>query len=117
MSRFRHGQSREMELACFPYSAPNRMTGAWVTGFEVNTFYENMRASPEIFKGDIAPHAGKPVVATDTELVMENLIPTDGKLRVFQMVFIGRRAKCPIGLDRKIVVERLLSRTLKGTLG
>ena len=112
------GHDREMLLACFPFSKPERIGGAWVFGFEVNRFYEGERASADILKGDVPPPSRKPVAAgNNTTLVFNSDVPADGKLRMFQIDFVGRRAECPITPEREIVVDRVLSRTLKGVVG
>lgn len=111
-----------MLLACFPFSKPERMAGAWVSGFETNIFYENERASPTIFDKLRAPLQNPNATKHDLEytaLIISGPtpgphVPIDGQLRVFQMDFVGRRGKCAVGPEHQVVVDKVLSRSLKG---
>ena len=118
MSGFESGHDREMVLACFPFSKPETIGGAWVFGFEANSFYEGERASLETVQKYVIPPTAKSLTAEkNTTLVFNPDLPIDGKLRVFQIEFVGRRGMCPLGREREIVVDRVLSRTLKGAVG
>ena len=118
MEKFGPGDDRKMLLACVPFSKPETIGGSWVFGFEANSFYEGEQASPEVLKRDTAPPSDRRVsAASDTTLVFNPDVPRDGKLRVFQIRFVGRRAACPIGPEREIVVDRVLSSTLRGVIG
>lgn len=121
MRKFQSGQDREMLLGCFPFSKPETMKGVWFTGFEANTFYEGERASPDLLKRYLAPPDAKTMRwGRFTTLVFGRSgnpdIPSDGKLRVFQIDFVGRRGTCPAGPERTIVVDRVLSSTFKGVV-
>jgi hypothetical protein len=118
MDKFGNSHDREMLLACFPFSKPETIRGAWVFGFEANSFYEGERASPDTLKRYARPPNDKSVPAgSRATLVFNPDVPVDGKLRVFQIDFVGRRAKCPVAPEREIVVDRVLSSTLKGVVG
>ena len=106
MERFGSDQEREMLLACFPFSKPQKISGAWYHGFEIDLFAEGERAVP----GRLAPHTKKANYAT---LAFDPQLPNDGRLRVLQVELIGRRSKCPMGYpDRIILVDRMVSRSI-----
>jgi hypothetical protein len=107
-----------MLLACIPFSKPETIEGSWVVGFEANSFYEGEPASPVTLKRYLTLSLDKPdPPSTYAILVFNPDVPVDGKLRAFQIRFVGRRAKCPVGPEHEIVVDRVLSRTLKGVVG
>ena len=92
---------RDLLLACFPFSKPERIAGAWVYGFETSEFYEGERASPEHLKGR----------ASDTDLELEVELGLDSRPRVYQVDFIGRRSQCDMGLPSNILlVDRVISK-------
>jgi hypothetical protein len=107
-------------LACFPFSKTERMSGAWVVGFETNSFYEGAKASADYLRFERTPNPdpGDVRVTHHATLVLEPksgpALPDDGKLRVLQVDFIGRREKCPIlPPDHTIIVDRILSATIR----
>ncbi|MDF7776272.1 hypothetical protein P1X14_13530 [Sphingomonas sp. AOB5] len=93
------------DLKCWPFSAPERMSGVWQTGFEVSDFFPGASKLPDDKDYEIniwltaAP--GTPELAS-------------GKYRG---EFIGRRALCDgtfghLGAyPRQVIVERMLSMT------
>jgi hypothetical protein len=100
MEVYRGKSNREMLLGCFPFSSPERIAGAWVTGFETNEFYEREQASPALIHKRVG----------DTELHIEGesapATPT-----VFQMEFLGRRSQCATGFPRHIILlDRVISK-------
>ena len=93
-----------MLLACFPFSKPEKIAGAWYVGFETNVFVEGQEA-----KAGEPPDEGKLA-----SLEYGSDLPNDGRLRALKVQFIGRRSECPMGLpDRMIVVDRMISRTVR----
>ena len=111
------GHDREALLACFPFSKPERMSGAWIYGFEANAFYEGGQASTEYLKRYSVPPSGSHWFGNTPDLVFNPNLPVDRRLRVFQIDFVGRRGKCPIGSHGQIVVDRVLASTLRGVTG
>jgi hypothetical protein len=104
MQRFGNGHDREMLLACFPFSKPQKIAGAWYVGFETNAFVEDQEA-----KAGEPPEDGKLA-----SLVYASDLPHDGRLRALQVQLIGRRSECPMGYpDRIIVVDRMISRAVR----
>lgn len=98
--RYRGKSDREMLLACIPFTKPERITGAWVHGFETNEFYEGESASAALIGKRIG----------DTELEIEGADRLGPSRRLFQMDFIGRRSRCDMGFPRHIIiVERIKS--------
>jgi hypothetical protein len=117
-SRFGSGHDREALLACFPFSKPERMGGAWIYGFEANAFYEGGQASPEYLERySERPRAGSAWFGERPTLLFNPNLPVDGRLRVFQIELMGRRAKCPIAPHGEIIVDRVLATKLKGVVG
>ena len=105
MSKFGNAHDREMLLACFPFSKPERIEGAWYHGFELNAFYEGAHA-PSAYQGLPGP--------VGTGLEYDPNLPVDGNVRVRQMELIGRRSQCSMGLpEHIIVVDRVISSTVK----
>ena len=100
LERFRGKTDRELLLGCFPFSLPQRVAGAWVSGFETNEFYEGKKASPSLIHKAVG----------DTGLqfqMMENHGPS---IRVYQIEFVGRRSQCEMGFPHHtIVVDRVIS--------
>jgi len=112
---------RRMLLACFPFSEPVRIRGAWVSGFELNSFFEGAEASADLLRFELTPNPDPRDVRVThhATLVMEPksgpTLPDDGKVRVLQVDFIGRREICPIlPPDHTIVVDRILSASIRG---
>ena len=104
MQRFGNGRDREMLLACFPFSKPEKIDGAWYVGFETNVFVEGQEA-----KAGEPPEDGKLA-----QLEYAYNLPSDGRLRALQVELIGRRSKCPMGYPaRIIVVDRMISRAVR----
>ena len=94
-----------MLLGCFPFSQPQRISGAWVSGFETNEFYEGERASRSLINKQIG----------HTELEIGNVAPVGPYPTVFQMEFIGRRSQCDMGSPRHIIiVDQVISRQERG---
>jgi len=92
---------RDLLLACFPFSKPERIAGAWVYGFETNEFYEGERASPE--------HLGRR--SSNTELELEIELGLDSRPQVYQVDFVGRRSQCDMGLPAHILlVDRVIAK-------
>ena len=105
MSHFGPGQDREMLLACFPFSKPEKIEGAWYYGFETNMFYEGKHAS----LGDLGVNS-----AGETSLQYDPHLPNDGQLRVLQIQLVGRRSRCPMGFPNHIIfVDRVISSSVK----
>lgn len=93
----------EMLVACLPFSKPQLITGAWVYGFEHNSFFSGKRASAKLLRS----------FPIGTELEVKHSIPDDGRLRVFQVEVIGRRSLCDMGFPKHIIVaDRVLSQSL-----
>lgn len=112
---------RKMLLACFPFSEAQKISGAWIVGFELNAFYEGTKASPDLVKFVSTPsrHPSNAKLSDDATLVMGPemgpRIPDDGKARVFQIGFVGRKEKCPIlPPGHTIIVDKVLSAPLRG---
>ncbi|MFL6861937.1 MAG: hypothetical protein ACJ8DZ_02945 [Allosphingosinicella sp.] len=96
----RRADERALLLGCFPFSAPETITGAWVHGFETNEFYERVPASARL-----ADRRG-----SDTALETEAERPDDERIRVWQVTLVGRRSQCDMGLPPKvIVVDRIVA--------
>jgi hypothetical protein len=92
---------RQALLACFPFSPPERISGAWVFGFETNQFYEGEKAS--------AAHLTDS--RSDTALDPGLELGLDNRPRVYQVEFLGRRSKCDMGFPRNLIlVERVDSK-------
>jgi hypothetical protein len=93
-----------MLLACFPFSKPETIKGAWYYGFETNVFLEGKHASPDRgFNSE-----------GDTNLQYDPHLPNDGQLRVLQIQLVGRRSQCPMGFPKHIiVVDRVISSSVK----
>lgn len=101
-----HGKDgRELLLACFPFSQPERIAGSWAMGFELNAFHEGKR-----------PAASLAFEGSDTELEIAPEKETaesldDGLPKLFEVEFVGRRSQCDMGIPRHIiVVDRLVLR-------
>ena len=91
---------RDLLLSCFPFSAPERIAGAWVYGFETNRFYEGERASRAHLERE-----------SETGLDMRFDLGLDTRPSVYQVDFIGRRSQCDMGWPRNIfLVDRVMSR-------
>ena len=106
VDRFGPDRQREAVLACLPFSKPEKIEGAWYWGFELNAFVEGARASPRNLT---------PPVNSDTSLEFyDPHLPVDGRVRVLQVQLIGRRSQCRLFPDNWIVVDRMLSRTIRG---
>jgi hypothetical protein len=109
ISEFGSGDDREMLLACFPFSKPENIEGAWYFGFELNAFYEDMPA-PTVYRDPPGP--------ADTSLEYDPHLPNDGNVRVLQMQVIGRRSQCPMGLPEHIIlVDRVIASSVKAVAG
>lgn len=94
---------RALLLACLPFSKPQRISGTWVYGFELNQFFSGQRASSQFLRS----------VESDTSLEVEDDIPNDERRRVFQVDVIGRRSRCDMGVPKHvIVVDRVVSYSL-----
>ena len=92
---------REMLLTCLPFSPPERITGAWVVGFEANEFYEGQQASPALINKRVG----------DTGLEIDERYWVGPEPRVFQIELVGRRSRCDMGFPRHlIVVDRVIAR-------
>lgn len=105
LNRNAQRSERDALLACFPFSKPERIAGAWVYGFEINLFYERERASPGFL----------PRKASNTSLDLEADFGLDGRPKVYQLDFIGRRSQCDMGLPSNILlVDRVI---LKRSVG
>ena len=101
LERHRGKSDRQMLLGCFPFSPPERITGAWVHGFETNEFYEGDTASRELINRAVG----------DTQLEVDGSEQLGARLRVFQIDFVGRRSQCDMGFPRNIIlVDRVSSR-------
>jgi hypothetical protein len=112
---------RKMLLTCFPFSEPERMRGAWVTGFELNSFYEGAKASADLVGPELTPNPDPRDVRVTRHATLVfaprsgPTVPVDGKVRVLQVEFIGRRELCPIlPPDHTIVVDRIVSASIRG---
>jgi len=106
LKRFGDRQVRESLLACFPFSKPEEINGAWYVGFELNDFAEGESPSRRATE-----RAGS---GAGTELwFVEPNVPVDGKVRVLQMQLVGRRSECPMYPGHIIIVDRVISRKLK----
>jgi hypothetical protein len=96
---------RDFLLDCFPFSDPERIAGAWVTGFETDEFYEGQVATASLIHRDVG----------GTQLVMEEEEEgaRDGALlRLYQMELTGRRSRCEMGFPRHyVIVDEVISRT------
>ena len=101
-NRYSYKDERGMLLGCFPFSKPERISGAWVIGFETNEFYEGERVARSL--------VGKRV--GDTQLEIDIPLRRPGPYpQLFQLDFIGRRSLCDMGFPHHIiVVDRILSR-------
>jgi hypothetical protein len=98
------GGNHEALLACFPFSKPERIEGAWVEGFEHNQFFEGQRASAAQLRSE----------AYGTQLETDMPTPSDGRLRAIQVQFIGRRSLCDMGYSPNvIIVDRFMSSAIK----
>lgn len=123
MQRFGSAQDRQMLLACFPFSKPERMEGAWITGFETDSFYEGAKASPEYLKLETTPtdlndartqHHATLIFGSQ----FSSNLPVDGKLRAIQLQIVARGEKCPIlPPDHTIIVDRVISAKLEAIAG
>jgi hypothetical protein len=101
IERYSGKSDDDMLPGCFPFSKPERIFGAWVSGFETNEFYEGEQASPAL----VNKHGGH------TELELEDVGSTGPFPVVFDMEFIGRRSQCDMGVPRHIIlVDQLISR-------
>lgn len=90
-----------MLLGCFPFSKPERITGAWVAGFETNEFYEGEPASASLVNRRVG----------DTQLAIEIPVRSGPFLQMYQLDFVGRRSLCDMGFPKHIiVVDRIISR-------
>lgn len=106
LKRFGTHPVRESLLACFPFSKPEEISGAWYVGFELNDFVEGEPPS----RREIQPATSN----TGTELwFVEPNVPVDGNVRVLQMRLVGRRSECPMYPGHIIIVDRVISRKLK----
>ena len=91
---------RDVLLGCFPFSEPERISGAWITGFETNEFYENERVSPSLVNKRVG----------DTQLEIEIPARPGPSLQLYQVDFVGRRSLCYMGFPHHIiVVDRIIS--------
>lgn len=94
-------------LACFPFSKPESIKGAWVYGFERNQFYEGQRASLDLIQTS----------RSRVELEAHVILPNDGRLRVLQMEIIGRRSICEMGvMPNLIVADQVISHSVEAVL-
>jgi hypothetical protein len=101
LERFRGKSDREILLGCFPFSQPQRISGAWVSGFETNEFYEGEQASPALINKETG----------DTELEIDGVGRAGPHPTVFQIEFIGWRSQCDMGLPHHIIiVDRVISK-------
>lgn len=92
---------RELLLACFPFSKAERVTGAWVFGFETNYFFEGEQASLEHLNGR----------TSTTELEPGLELGLDTRPKPYQVEFVGRRSQCDMGFPRNIIlVDRVISK-------
>ena len=116
--------SRKMLLACLPFSPAEKISGAWVVGFEANSFHEGVKASSDLLRFELTrnpdPHDVRS--ANYATLVLDPksgpALPLDGKLRALQVVFIGKREKFPITPPvHNIVVDQVLSTTIRAVAG
>ena len=113
---------RRMLLACFPFSEPVRIRGAWVSGFELNSFFEGAEASADLLRFELTPNPDPRDVRVSNYATLvfgpkagPSLPPDDGKIRLLQVDLIGRRETCPILPPvHTIVVDRLLSASIRG---
>jgi hypothetical protein len=89
-------------LGCFPFSEPERISGAWVIGFETNEFYEGEKVSASLINKRVG----------DTQLEIDIPLRRPGPFpQLFQLNFIGRRSLCDMGFPHHIVVvDRIISR-------
>lgn len=91
---------REMLLACLPFSKPERISGAWVFGFETNHFFEGEQASLE--------HKGR---TSTTKLEPGLELGLDTRPKPYQVEVVGRRSQCDMGFPRNIIlVDRVIAK-------
>jgi len=115
MRHSKGSSDRDFLQDCFGLGKSERIKGVWATGFEVNAFLEDARVTPDILRMFL----GRPTLetarkATEKSLVISSDAPNDGKLRLFEVDFIGRRERCPPGPSYQgILVDRMLSKTIK----
>ena len=104
IERYRDKSDREMLEGCYPFSPSERIAGAWVTGFEINEFYEGAQASADLVHKQVG----------DTALEIESVKKRRPTPTIYQMEFLGRRSLCDMGFPRHvIVVDRVLRRDMK----
>jgi hypothetical protein len=103
MERFEGQSDRKLLLACLPFAPPERIAGAWVTGFETNEFYEGERAAPSLIHRNVG----------HTQLEIDEAKgPVEPTPRLYQMEFVGRRSQCDGGFPRHtIIVDKIISKT------
>jgi hypothetical protein len=91
---------RDFLLDCFPFSEPERIAGAWVSGFETNEFYEGRVATTSLINSDIG----------GTQLVFEEeALP---EVRLYQLELMGRRSRCAMGFPQHyVIVDEVISRS------
>ena len=90
-----------MLLECFSFSRPETISGAWVTGFETNEFYEGKRALPALVNTQVG----------ETQLQMTGAAQLGPRLRLFQLKLVGRRSSCDMRFPHHlIVVDKVLAR-------
>lgn len=101
-----HAGSRELFLACIPYSGTAHIEGTWITGFETNYFHE----APGVVRPENTPREW-----SGTELDIEGtpLVKQQGSLTgsaVIDVSFEGRRPLCDfLHVPRVIMVDRVIS--------
>lgn len=111
LAKHRRAGSREVALNCFPYSASERISGTWAHSFEFNQFYEDR----DHIAVDRAFTVQDNPVQLDavSDALYDTLDPKKGGLsQIAQIVFEGRRPLCDFGLDRWIVVDRVVSQKI-----
>lgn len=110
-----HHSSREITLNCFPYSAPERISGTSAQSFEFNQFYEDQN-QPIGAKRAFAIQDNPVTLETATDQLYDTLHPRKNGAwlsQVSQIVFEGRRPLCDFGWAHWIVVDRVVSQNVE----
>lgn len=95
-------------LRCFPFGPAERIAGVWFDGFETNDFVDKAIRAPLVW------HVRQPwtLLQFHKNQGQRYFDRNGGALRVFRVVFIGRRSVGKLlQYKQVVVVEKLLSIT------
>ena len=101
---FSHANSMDIYEECVPLGEPEKVSGTWFSDFELNTFYEGARLSPEDRLLESDPRTALVIEGT----ALDGLTRKSKEFFAVELSFTGRRELCdPIAPDYHIKVDKV----------